>query len=1149
MNMKNIRLLILILICGIGYSQEVPTELPNIIGPSPSVASLMKFEEVPVNNYTGIPDISIPLYSVESLSKDVSLNLSLNYHPSSIAVDEVAGYTGLGWNLFAGGTISRTVRGLPDEINKEESMMNRPMLGIYHSNNPIREVMNMLPVNAGWTQAQRDTFNKFLWESHEKGAYDSQYDLYQFNFMGHTGRFYVHKNSIGQLEVVKLDNDKALDIQLNYSTGSEHKLYDFNNFTIYDDKGYKYVFEAKEITIQSPSQEHFYFSIGGTYANMDPYQKSFISAFHLTEIFDPNNNKIVEFQYYENYPEISKSVTSTYRVLTNLSDTFTNLLSLEFPEEEYRKLLPKVSHFVSLNQVMTQKIKKITVLGKANILFKYTKGRQDYNLLDADDSYWLDSIEIYDGNIKKKYIKKYVFEYDYVAISKSIPSGGYIPVDNKRMVLKKVKEFNDTGTQYLDYEMFYRRVLPATVYTDNKKDYWGYLTTNSNRETNPIYCLNDVLESIKLPTGGVISYTFESNTYSHIGSTEISDYYQNPDNWDTTTGIYIFQNISPNNVKDLGSSSKERYVTFEPNSPLAPGGGTSNSGSFTLRKHVGNSVIVVANINCVGTNYINDGTCTTPEIILEPGVTYSVMFQWLNLEPTQATLKVTTRTKKEENQMAKHLYGGGVRIKNISFYESTKSILDSPLKEKKYNYSFFNDSSKSSGSLVFGKPIYTYNEYKKHFFIKAFPENPYVYTDVKLLEATYRTTTNVNNLMSQRTHGADVGYMHVTVYETGNGKSEYLYDSPINEPEESTAYSLNPPFLPSRNFDYRRGLLRNEKHYNQTSKLLSEIIYNYSFDENYEGKFTGLHLYVETGCPYSFFFELYPFYKGMVDFCANNDPMTTYEFKNLYCLWQCGEPSTYIFFKELRESYGWAKLISKTTKNYFYEGSIQSSMSQTETFTYNNNNKKLAEHSITNSLGETLKTKYYYDLNHANRNRIGVIKKIETYRNSTLLETKEINYVNTFTGNSSYLPETVSVSKGTNNPLESRIRYIRYNEYGNPLEVKQENGIHIVYLWGYDKAYPIAKIENATYSQVTSALGTTTISENNLMAIDNLRNNSNFSNSLITTYTYKPLVGITSITDSRGYKTTYQYDSFGRLEFVKDAEGNILEENKYNYRP
>jgi len=53
---------------------------------------------------------------------------------------------------------------------------------------------------------------------------------------------------------------------------------------------------------------------------------------------------------------------------------------------------------------------------------------------------------------------------------------------------------------------------------------------------------------------------------------------------------------------------------------------------------------------------------------------------------------------------------------------------------------------------------------------------------------------------------------------------------------------------------------------------------------------------------------------------------------------------------------------------------------------------------------------------------------------------------------------------------------------------------------------------------------------------------------MITTYTHKPLIGITSITDPRGEKTTYHYDSFGRLILIKDADGNIISENKYNYR-
>jgi YD repeat-containing protein len=54
---------------------------------------------------------------------------------------------------------------------------------------------------------------------------------------------------------------------------------------------------------------------------------------------------------------------------------------------------------------------------------------------------------------------------------------------------------------------------------------------------------------------------------------------------------------------------------------------------------------------------------------------------------------------------------------------------------------------------------------------------------------------------------------------------------------------------------------------------------------------------------------------------------------------------------------------------------------------------------------------------------------------------------------------------------------------------------------------------------------------------------------MITTYTYIPLVGVSTITDPKGDTQTFTYDSFGRLQNVKDKNGNILSENEYHYRP
>ncbi len=55
-------------------------------------------------------------------------------------------------------------------------------------------------------------------------------------------------------------------------------------------------------------------------------------------------------------------------------------------------------------------------------------------------------------------------------------------------------------------------------------------------------------------------------------------------------------------------------------------------------------------------------------------------------------------------------------------------------------------------------------------------------------------------------------------------------------------------------------------------------------------------------------------------------------------------------------------------------------------------------------------------------------------------------------------------------------------------------------------------------------------------------------NAMVSTYTYDPLIGITSMTDPKGYTMYYTYDDLNRLKTIKDQQGNILSENEYHYK-
>lgn len=121
---------------------------------------------------------------------------------------------------------------------------------------------------------------------------------------------------------------------------------------------------------------------------------------------------------------------------------------------------------------------------------------------------------------------------------------------------------------------------------------------------------------------------------------------------------------------------------------------------------------------------------------------------------------------------------------------------------------------------------------------------------------------------------------------------------------------------------------------------------------------------------------------------------------------------------------------------------------------------------------------------------------------------------------------------------------VSYTQYGKPQEVVDlRTGVHTAYVWGYNGRYMIARVQNATYSQVASALGGSA-------DMEVLRKSSSLTNSMIETWTYLPLVGVKTYTDVTGLTTVYEYDGLGRLksDSIKTPERTEIKHSyEYNF--
>jgi YD repeat-containing protein len=269
------------------------------------------------------------------------------------------------------------------------------------------------------------------------------------------------------------------------------------------------------------------------------------------------------------------------------------------------------------------------------------------------------------------------------------------------------------------------------------------------------------------------------------------------------------------------------------------------------------------------------------------------------------------------------------------------------------------------------------------------------------------------------------------------------------------------------------------------------------------------------------------------------------------------------------KAYQEATLLTKT-ENYTYNPSDSTKFVLTTTdLEYEENYLQLRKKTVSTSIAnKNLITEYKYPFDNSSlppytsmkaKHIVTPIIEQTEKTNTTTLQTITTKYKDWFGDQKIIAPDTVIITKGSST---SKTRFIyKYDKLGNISEASKGNDVKTAYLWGYKGSYPVAKIEGKAEADISIAIKDTIANHKYLGKTDNTNISADI-NSLNTTlaslfadktcrvtfYTYAPLIGMTSQTDSNGITTYYEYDTFGRLKCVRDDNKKILKTFNYHYR-
>jgi len=217
---------------------------------------------------------------------------------------------------------------------------------------------------------------------------------------------------------------------------------------------------------------------------------------------------------------------------------------------------------------------------KNNVAEFYTSLRADGKGAGSGNSYKLDSIKLYNKHERFANpsgavpIKMIIFSYDYSLCKKAANNSNFIngATDNTsgKLTLKKIyiKYGNSEKSMISPYQFEYDEQYNYD-YSYANKDRWGIYKPNRTDRTNTDYPFVDQedpnnnkyasawsLTRIKLPSGGAIQISYESDDYAYVQDKEVMDMFM-------LKGIGNTKNFVPGSQLYSGKQSPNTYFYFK----------------------------------------------------------------------------------------------------------------------------------------------------------------------------------------------------------------------------------------------------------------------------------------------------------------------------------------------------------------------------------------------------------------------------------------------------------------------------------------------------------------------------------------------------------------------------------------------------------